>query len=180
MLARKKKKKCYRCDEVEGTKATRERRYVGWKIPSKYFLPASAIRHGPLSFDVKRSARRVCEKLRETQVYSSPLKDRYYNVQSRWREREREDEVRSGRTRATEYILGAHNSTKNCHPAFDGRTRTTSDGRYYLRRRTDVAKPRSIHRFLFRDRNDDVMDITVFTAEIDRILASLILVVSSA
>lgn len=158
--------------------ATQERRYVGWKIPSKYFLPASAVRHGPLSFDVKRSARRVREKLRETQVYSSPLKDRYYNMQSRWREREREDEVRSGRTRAMEYILGAHNSTKNCRPAFDGRTRTTSDG-YYLRRRTDVAKPRSIHRFLFRDRNDDV-DITVFTAEIDRILASLLILVVSS
>ncbi|CAL1678028.1 unnamed protein product [Lasius platythorax] len=48
--------------------ATQERRYVGWKIPSKYFLPASAVRHGPLSFDVKRSARRVREKLRETQT----------------------------------------------------------------------------------------------------------------
>lgn len=78
---------------------------MGWKIPSKYFLPASAVRHGPLSFDVKRSARRVREKLGETQVYSSPLKDRYYNVQSPREKERREDEVRSGRTRNIHTIV---------------------------------------------------------------------------
>lgn len=36
---------------------------TGWKIPSKYFLPGAAVRHGPLSFETFRTKGEV---LRET------------------------------------------------------------------------------------------------------------------